>query len=244
MTSVPNVPPDPGTDEYRRALNAMSFPLTDSAPFPEVIISYATQSAEGSGEWWMWFVANTLKRAGIASYNGKQNKAGHDWYSNFFGRLPMAKVFIAMVSAKYFESEPCRNEIFEAARENLFIIPLVLGTPPKGLRQGVCEPYFGANRKEKSTTENLLRGNVVSQRVNNYLPPPDRDGGLFQNDIETNVRELVATVQEVLAELRPGSWMPPLVPVPAPVAATAQLLPTATVASFRRMLRGTFRPPS
>ena len=65
------------TEEYQSALDGLRFPL--EVEFPEVILSYATKSADGCGEWWMWQVAGALRAAGISSYNGKQNVVGDDW---------------------------------------------------------------------------------------------------------------------------------------------------------------------
>ena len=168
-------------NDYQEELRALQFDL--ELEFPPVIISYATASAGGCGEWWMWRIAVALRDAGIASYKGKQNTTGGDWVEHFFGRVVdgRSKVFIAMISAEYFRSQACRDEIYEAARLKKCIIPLVVGTPPRGLRQGVDEPYFGSTPQEASTDDNIRLGNVVSMHTNNYLPPPDRDGGLFQS---------------------------------------------------------------
>ena len=188
----------PGTDAYQSDLDRLRFDL--ESEFPEVIISYATASTGGYGEWWMWKVAAALRYAGIASYNGKQNTTGGDWVEHFFGRLVdgRSKVFIAMISAEYFRSQACRDEIYEAARLKKCIIPVVVGTPPRGLRHGVDEPYFGGTPQEASTDENIRLGNVVSMHIGNYLPPPDRDDGLFQNNFEQHCTTLVDIVRQKL----------------------------------------------
>ena len=192
---------------HQAELDTLRFVLEES--FPKVILSYASRSApadphdssSGRGEYWMWRVANTLRRAGISSYNGKQNVTAGDWYQKFFGKLPEATVFVAFLSAEYFESEACRKEIYAAASHGKIIIPVILGMPPAGLRQGVSERFFGATTAEASEPENIEKGNVVSMHTNNWLPPPDR--GFFQDDFDSNCATLVTIIREKLGGARP-----------------------------------------
>ena len=158
-----------------------------------MILSYATKSADGCGEWWMWQVAGALRAAGISSYNGKQNVVGDDWVPKFFGKLPEATVFVAMISSEYFESPQCREEIYQAARFGKRIVPLVVGTPPVGLRKEVREHFFG-----DPTRDNIERCNVVKMHIGNYLPSPDRDGGLFQNNFGEHSAALIGRLRELL----------------------------------------------
>ena len=74
--------------------------------FPPVISSYCTKTDGGRGEQRMWQVANFLKRHGIASFNGKQVKAGEDWMQKWLGKMPEADVCLAMIGPDYFKSGP------------------------------------------------------------------------------------------------------------------------------------------
>ena len=175
--------------EYQAKLDTLRFPL--EVHFPEVILSYATATDGGQGELWMWKVASALREVGIATYNGKQNVTAGDWYQKFFGKLWEATVFIAFLSPEYFMSWACREEIYAAASRGMLIIPVIIATPPAGLRRGNTERYFGATEAEASEPENIEKGNVVSMHVNNWLPPPDR--GSFQDDFGRNCAKLLAS---------------------------------------------------
>ena len=185
---------DVGVGEYQAMLDTLRFPL--EVRFPKVMLSYATATDGGQGELWMWRVACALREVGIATYNGKQNVTAGDWYQSFFGKLPEAMVFVAFLSPEYFESWACRREIYMAASHDKAIIPLIIATPPAGLRQGNPERYFGKTEAEKSEPDNIEKGNVVSMHTNNILPPPDR--GFFQDDFDGNCAILVDLIQRKL----------------------------------------------
>ena len=91
-----------------------------------MISSYCTKTDGGRGEQRMWQVANFLKRHGIASFNGKQVKAGEDWMQKWLGKMPEADVCLAMIGPDYFKSGPCKEEIYEAMREGKHIIPIIV----------------------------------------------------------------------------------------------------------------------
>jgi hypothetical protein len=80
----------------------------------------------------------------------------------------------------------------------MLIIPVIIATPPAGLRRGNTERYFGATEAEASETENIERGNVVSMYVKNWLPPPDR--GSFQVDFDGNCAKLIDIVRRELSK--------------------------------------------
>lgn len=146
------------------------FPLQE--PFPPVIISYCTKTDNGRGEERMWQIANFLKENGIASFNGKQVESGEDWMQKWLGKLPDAKVCIAMLSPSYFESGPCKEEIYRAMRlddDDVVVLPIIFEKPPP-LKKG----YFGSSVVERE------RGNFVAQKIGNFLPTPDQ--GLFQDN--------------------------------------------------------------
>ena len=78
----------------------------------------------------------------------------------------------------------------------MLIIPVIIATPPPGLRRGNTERYFGATEAEASKLDNIEKGNVVSMHTNNWLPPPDR--GVFQDDFDSNCAELVDLIKSKL----------------------------------------------
>ena len=98
-------------------LDEISFPLQDESP--EVIFSYASRTDGEKGTAWMWMLASLLRDSGITSYNARQTPAGGDWLKEWFGRMPDCKICVAMFSPAYFESDKCKNELYEAAGSHL-----------------------------------------------------------------------------------------------------------------------------
>ena len=129
----------------------------------------------------MWQIANLLKQNGIASFNGKQVEAGEDWMQKWLGKMPEAEVCIALLSPSYFQSGPCKEEIYQTAREGVVILPIIFESPPQ-LKRG----YFGASDVERE------RGNFVKAHIGNWLPTPDQ--GLFQDSWSENSAELLRQV--------------------------------------------------
>ena len=116
-----------------------STPFALQTSFPPVIFSYCSKTDGGRGEQRMWQIANFLKKHGIASFNGKQVEAGEDWMQKWLGKMPEADVCLALISGPYFESGPCKEEIYKTAREKIPILPIIFETPPP-LKKG----FFGA----------------------------------------------------------------------------------------------------
>ena len=112
--------------------------------FPPVIFSYCTKTDGGRGEQRMWQIANFLKKHGIASFNGKQVEVGEDWMQKWLGKMPEADVCLALISGPYFESGPCKEEIYKTAREKIPILPIIFETPPP-LKKG----FFGTSVDER-----------------------------------------------------------------------------------------------
>ena len=98
-------------------LDEITFPLQDECP--EVIFSYASRTDDEKGTAWMWMLASLLREAGITSYNARQTPVGGDWLKEWFGRMPDCKICVAMFSPAYFESDKCKNELYEAAGSHL-----------------------------------------------------------------------------------------------------------------------------
>ena len=94
-------------------LDEITFPLQDECP--EVIFSYASRTDGEKGTAWMWMLASLLREGGITSYNARQTPVGGDWLKEWFGRMPDCKICVAMFSPAYFESDKCKNELYEAA---------------------------------------------------------------------------------------------------------------------------------
>ena len=94
-------------------------PFALQTSFPPVIFSYCTKTDDGRGEQRMWQIANFLKKHGIASFNGKQVEVGEDWMQKWLGKMPEADVCLALISGPYFESGPCKEEIYKTAREKI-----------------------------------------------------------------------------------------------------------------------------
>ena len=98
-------------------LDEITFPLQDECP--EVIFSYASRTDGEKGTAWMWMLAGLLREAGITSYNARQTPVGGDWLKEWFGRMPDCKICVAMFSPAYFESDKCKDELYEAAESQL-----------------------------------------------------------------------------------------------------------------------------
>ena len=131
----------------------------------------------------MWQVAAYLKRRGIASFNGKQVKPGEDWMQKWLGKMPDAQVCIAMLSPAYFQSRPCKEELYMACRDGLYIIPVIFEKTPMK-RAG----YFGTSDEDRE------RGNFVWYKMGNYLPSPEK--GLFQDKMIENCEELEKLIRQ------------------------------------------------
>ena len=148
-----------------------STPFALETTFPPVIFSYCTKTEGGRGEERMWQLANHLRSHGIASFNGKQVEPGEDWMQKWLGKMPEAEVCIAMLSGPYFNSGPCKAELYATAREDIPILPVIFETPPP-LKKG----FFGTSDDERE------KGNFVKAKIGNFLPTPDL--GLFQDNWE------------------------------------------------------------
>lgn len=98
-------------------LDEITFPLQDECP--EVIFSYASRTDGEKGTAWMWMLASLLREGGITSYNARQTPVGGDWLKEWFGRMPDCKICVAMFSPAYFESDKCKDELYEAAESQL-----------------------------------------------------------------------------------------------------------------------------
>ena len=94
-----------------------STPFALKSSFPPVIFTYCTKTDGGRGEQRMWQIANFLKKNGIASFNGCQVKAGEDWQTKWFGKMPEAKICILILSEEYFTSKACVKECVEVAAD-------------------------------------------------------------------------------------------------------------------------------
>ena len=140
-----------------------STPFNLEKTFPPVIFSYCTATDGGRGEAHMWRLANLLKQHGIASFNGKQVQPGEDWLQKWLGKMPEAKVCLALLSAAYFQSGPCKEELYETLREGIPVIPIIFEQVPK-LQRG----YFG------DSDDAIEKGNFVKRKLGNFLPPPDQ----------------------------------------------------------------------
>ena len=121
-----------------------SFTLKTS--FPPVIFSYCTKTDGGRGEQRMWQIANFLKKHGIASFNGKQVEAGEDWMQKWLGKMPEADVCLALISGPYFESGPCKEEIYKTAREKIPILPIIFETGDKLYFTGTSNTFPSGNK--------------------------------------------------------------------------------------------------
>ena len=107
----------------------------------------------------MWQVANFLKKNGIASFNGKQVEAGQDWMQKWLGKMPDADVCLAMISADYFASGPCKEEIYETTRKGIPILPIIFETPPPQRRRRRKE-----KKENKSNNNSLFARDLASVR--------------------------------------------------------------------------------
>ena len=161
-------------------------PFKLEADFPPVVLSYCTKTDGGRGEARMWQVANFLRSHGIASFNAKQVQPGENWMQKWLGKMPDADVCIAMLSPGYFKSGPCKEEIYNAVREDMHILPFIFETPPQ-MKKG----YFGKSDEERE------RGNFVKLKLGNWLPPPEQ--GLFQDAFEGNLATLLQLVKQRVA---------------------------------------------
>jgi|CXWL01.1.fsa_nt_gi hypothetical protein len=93
-------------------------------------ISYQTANKTVAGE-----IANLLDELGIATFLAHEDiQVSHEWRTTLLEELGKADVFVALLSAGYYESVWCAQESGIAAfRSDITIIPLSLdGTLPQG----------------------------------------------------------------------------------------------------------------
>ena len=134
----------------------------------------------------MWAIANVILKNGISSFNGYMVEPGQDWQVEWYGNLPEAKVAILIMSPEYFDSIPCREECTALVKLKGKVVPLPLqfGMPKMSGR------FLGTER------EQIKIGNLIKQRINNHLPPPDQ--GPFDRNFEGNAKDLVTMVKQIL----------------------------------------------
>jgi len=101
----------------------------------------------------------------------------------WLGKMPEAVICIVLLSPSYFQSGPCKEEIYQTAREGIVILPVIFETPPQ-LKRG----YFGASEDERE------KGNFVKAKIGNWLPTPDQ--GLFQDNWSDNLARLLEQVKK------------------------------------------------
>lgn len=175
----------PSLEESRLA--DLTFELQHDSP--DVIFSYSSRTDGGKGTAWMWMLANVLREGGVHSYNARQTPPGGDWLQEWFGRLPDAKVCVAMFSPSYFASDKCKAELYEAAKSQLAIVPVIFEELPPGVAR-YEKGWYGSSREEH------LRGNVLKSRIGNFLPPPDK--GVFQRQFRANAAAFLERVTRIL----------------------------------------------
>ena len=175
----------PSLEESRLA--DLTFELQHDSP--DVIFSYSSRTDGGKGTAWMWMLANVLREGGVHSYNARQTPPGGDWLQEWFGRLPDAKVCVAMFSPSYFASDKCKAELYEAAKSRLTILPVIFEELPNGVAR-YEKGWYGQSREEH------LRGNVLKSRIGNFLPPPDK--GVFQRQFRANATAFLERVNRIL----------------------------------------------
>ena len=144
--------------------------------FPQVIISYATDSRGGKGKEDMWDIAKLLKENGITSFNGEQIKPGETW-QKWYGRLDTAKVAIILLSPEYFKSGHCVEECVAILTSNTKCIPVQYGMPN-------MKGNFLGEENDKILTAGMIR-----TMLGNVHPPPDQGG--FHDDFQTHAKHLI-----------------------------------------------------
>ena len=116
----------------------------------------------------MWQIANFMKKHGISSFNGKQVEAGEDWMQKWLGKMPEADVCLAMISGPYFESEPCKEEIYKTAREKIPILPIIFETPPP-----LSAPLHSPPKLVKRARRARMTTDSSDSLMELYRPPED-----------------------------------------------------------------------
>ena len=162
-----------------------STPFKLERSFPNVIITYCSKTDGGRGEERMWQIANFLKQNGITSFNGKQVEAGQDWMQKWLGKMPEADVCLAMISGPYFESEPCKEEIYKTAREK---IPSCQSSSRRRRR----------SRRASSALRTTSARKATSSRAAAQLAADARRGPL-QGRWEANLAKLLVQVKKYVS---------------------------------------------
>ena len=149
-------------------------------PAPTVMLSYATQSTNGSGLDQAWSVATGLYQQHVVCWFGALVSAGADWRVQFFGQLPDCAVFVAMVSDEYFDSPACLDELVEACSLSFHHgtprVLVISASDPTAVLARIRGDFLGASDKNK-TTAGMVREVAFKK---NMLPDPIK-GHFFQS---------------------------------------------------------------
>lgn len=186
--------------------NAVSDPSTEfvadtvspqqKSPVPnEVLISYATElgvsSGASEGQRIMLEVAAAIEAAGLSVFHGKKVGPGENWKIQWFGRVPVAKVALVLLSPAYFESRSCIKELLAVIEEDgVTVIPVIVSEDTaKAMKTFVQQQTLEAN-----AIKTLLKGN--------WFPEPGHTRGVIQGstaaEFEDNCAALVARIRELL----------------------------------------------
>mmetsp|Transcript_11267 Transcript_11267/g.33794 ORF Transcript_11267/g.33794 Transcript_11267/m.33794 type:complete len:1470 (+) Transcript_11267:163-4572(+) len=168
---------------------------------PDVIVSYCTRTLGGQGKKYAWALANAYKKQHVACFHGAMFKGGQNWKTEWFGKLPSAKVAVLMLSPAYWSSPACINELTAICRSNLdgtCILPIYLetmegpmeGNFPAGNFLEDCE--LGIADEEKEKRLNLFKVTVSG----NMIPPPDQ--GTFADNFAKNADTLVKRTRQII----------------------------------------------
>jgi hypothetical protein len=166
--------------------------------YPQVVVSYASgqrpNDAKGTGPGLLqaFQFIKQLKENGHMCFSGLHVPVGEDW-KIFLLRLDSgetkAKVFIALLTRAYFQSQACMEEMFKAIKENVKIVLVALEDLEKHPVKTVDQ---WPNVEDKDLR--LKRMAVREKMQTNHVP----SGGLLNvpeafKDILTTIRKMGCT---------------------------------------------------
>jgi hypothetical protein len=176
--------------------------------YPKVLVSYATGNRKdvdapgcGPGMFYAKAVVDELLKVGVNTFSGLHVPLGVDWevfIEKLNSRFSECKVLVVVVTPALYESKPCLEEIFNALKGGVRILPVLFENP-------MPEPSNRWPMITKADTEGKMMLMKVEKgfcKLNTTPSPPGdvvNQPGALTRVIDEVLKELDSTRQTVLA---------------------------------------------
>ena len=172
-----------------------------SSYYPEVIISYATgerkrTDGKGAGPGLVCAAEfiRALRAEGIDSFSGLHIPPGEDWETfmlRLSGRKSKAKVILALLTKAFYTSPACLDEMNEACKKNVRILPIRLEQVPEEEAQWE-NLYTGDDAKDDELELKIKKAQKELER--NSIPAP---GQTFFTVPDTAWKDILKALRDI-----------------------------------------------